>query len=413
MQRVKIIIRRFKNIAHMFLAIAANILYGFPSKEMSVIGVTGTDGKTTTASLIYHILHQNGFKTALISTVGAVIDDKDYDTGFHVTTPSPFKIQKYLKIAREKGCTHAVVEVTSHALDQNRVWGVDFKIGVLTNVTHEHLDYHRTYKNYVMTKIKLLLMSDVAISSSSGEWFKYVKDNVPHSKLKTYSLAAKVPSDFSIKTCPFQIKTDLFGDFNLENILGASLTALELGISSVNIDKAVQTYKPPLGRQQRIIADGFEVMIDFAHTPNALEKILTVVRKETIGYLIHVFGSAGKRDITKRPLMGKAASSFADIIILTAEDPRGEDIEKINAQIAEGIDEKFQKSDKKEFGKTKKVFISIPDRADAIAFAVSLASKNDTVLITGKGHEKSINYTGREEQQWSDEVEVMRSLNAK
>lgn len=389
-------IRTLKNYAHKQLALAANILYRFPAKGMVIIGVTGTDGKTTTSNLIYHVLRQSGKKTAVISTVGAIIDGKEYDTGFHVTTPSPFAVQKYLYLAKKSGCTHVVLEVTSHALDQNRVWGIHFDVGVLTNITHEHLDYHKTYLRYVNAKLRLFDVSKVAVINSNGEWFSEVLKKNPKEKIVTYSLNGQNKEDITPRSLPFPIKTNLIGDFNTENILAAYATCRILGISDKVIDMGIQSYSPPPGRQEILMTkNGVRVIVDFAHTPNSFEKILPEVRKMTKGRLIHVFGAAGQRDKSKRPEMGKSASAWDDIIVLTAEDPRSESIASINSGIKEGIGRKFETKDIHE----------ISDRREAIEFALSNAHKNDTVIITGKGHEASMNL-GNGEISWSDKKAV-------
>lgn len=389
------VIRKFKNTAHLLLAALANFIYAFPSKNMVVIGVTGTDGKTTTSSLIYHILRESGQKVALISTIGAKIDGKDYETGFHVTTPSAFQLQKYIKIAKKKNCTHVILEVTSHALNQNRVFGIKFNIGVLTNITHEHLDYHKGYKNYVYEKLKLLKNSNIAICNSNGDWFSYIQKEIPAEKLKTYSLNGHLKSDTSVKTLPFKIKTSLMGDFNLENIIAGTLVAMELKINPAIIDSAIQSFESPVGRGQVIKSkDIGMIMIDFAHTPNAFESILKEIKSKTTGKVIHVFSCAGERDKSKRSLMGKVASNYDDVMILTSEDPRSESVTNINEEIMSGIERH-----------TTLEIHQIPDRKDAICYALSLAKGNDTVIITGKGHERSMNY-GHGEIPWSDEKVV-------
>lgn len=392
------LIRRLKNTAHLFLAVGANMLYFFPSRSLIVIGVTGTDGKTTTASLLYHILQSSGIKTALITTIGAVIDGINYDTGFHVTTPSPFAIQKYLKIARQKGCTHVVLEVTSHALDQNRVWGVHFTVGVLTNITHEHLDYHKDYQRYVEAKLRLFKRSEVSVINSNGEWFEKVRKIIPQEKLLTYSLHGTHENDTSLLTLPFKVKTKLIGEFNLENILAATVAGNALGVEYALIDRAVRDFEPPPGRQELLEKGGVRVIIDFAHTANSFEKVLPEIRKMTKGRLIHVFGAAGERDRKKRPEMGKAASFYDDIIILTSEDPRREDIKEINRSIKKGI-HGFRAGENNT--EDRKEIYEINNRKDAIEFALSLGQQHDTIIITGKGHEKSINY-GHGEEEWSD-----------
>lgn len=187
-----------KNIYHLAQAIAANIRYGFPGKKLTIIGVTGTDGKTTTSSLIYHILKTAGYPVSLISTVSALIHGKSYDTGFHVTNPSAFPLQQFLSEAVQNKDKYLVLEVTSHGLDQNRVWGIPFSIGVLTNITHEHLDYHKTYDNYVVAKTKLLNMASIAIINSDDASFKRVKKYLTNKHVVTYSLEGR--SDILLKS---------------------------------------------------------------------------------------------------------------------------------------------------------------------------------------------------------------------
>lgn len=399
-------IRDAKNAAHLSLAVFANIINGFPGKLPTIIGVTGTDGKTTTSLLLYHILNSSGKKAAVISTVGAIIGDTTYNTGFHVTTPSSFTIQRYLRLAFKKGCTHIILEVTSHALDQHRAWGIQFDVGILTNITHEHLDYHKTYSNYVKAKLKLLTNSKIAIVNSNGEWMKMVEDTIPSKNLITYSLKKVRDHDVSIKDLPFKVDTNLLGEFNMENILAASIAAMHLNIDSEKIANAIKSFTPPKGRQDIVENKKIKVMIDFAHTPNSFLKILPSVKKITKGRLIHVFGSAGKRDVSKRPEMGNASAIFSDVIVLTAEDPRNEEVTDINRDIESGILQ-FEKS-----RKIKKEKYSILDREEAIKFAVDMAKPGDTVIITGKGHEESMNINGREIP-WSDHDIVNKYLSKK
>ncbi|MEK7450982.1 MAG: UDP-N-acetylmuramyl-tripeptide synthetase [Patescibacteria group bacterium] len=376
-----------KNIYHLLVALLANIYYGFPSRKFTVIGVTGTDGKTTTTSLIYHILQASGKKALMISSVGAVIDGKEYDVGFHVTTPSSFALQKFLKQASDAGLKYLVLETTSHALDQYRVFGIHFNVGVLTNITHEHLDYHKTYGEYVNTKLKLLVASDTAIVNRDDGSYAFVSKV---SKLKTYGL--KKNADINPYNFPFT--TTLFGEFNKYNILAAVSVCKALGVEDSKIRSGIKSFKPPKGREDIVYKNSFSVMIDFAHTPNAFEVVLRDLRRANVkGRIIHVFGSAGARDATKRPLMGKTSAKYADILILTAEDPRKEPIEKIVNEIASGVTD------------AKKV-LKIYDRKKAISEAIKMARKEDFVLITGKSHEKSMNY-GYGEELW-DEYKVVK-----
>lgn len=390
--------QRTKNFYHLGMAIISNAWFKFPSRKLTVIGVTGTDGKTTTTSLIYHILHAAGFNASMVSSVGAIIGGKNYDVGFHVTTPSSFSLQRFLNkaVADGKGSNpnYLVLETTSHALDQYRVFGIKFDFGVLTNVTHEHLDYHKTYENYVETKAKLLKMSRVAIVNKDDESYALLnsKFKILNSKLITYGMG----KDANVNPENFPFKTDLIGDYNKYNILAAASACKVLGIKDAVIKKAIESFVAPKGRGDVVYAKDFKVMIDFAHTPNAIGQILKALRPMVKGEIIHVFGSAGARDVTKRPLMGEMSSKYADVIILTSEDPRREPVEKITDEIAAGINKKT---------KVNKII----DRKKAISEAIKLAKKNDFVLITGKSHEKSMNY-GNGEEPWDEYGAVKEAL---
>lgn len=389
--------QRIKNIYHFFIAIFANILFFFPSRGMKVVAVTGTDGKTTTVNLIYHIIKSSGLKVSMISSISAVIDGRAYDTGFHVTTPTSFSLQKFLRKARNKKSEYFVLEVTSHAIDQNRITGVPVKVGVLTNITNEHLDYHKTYDNYLGTKVKLLKKSKIAIVNSDDSSYTLLseaKNQKTQENWITYGLSKS--SDYNEDT--FDIKeSSLLGDFNKYNVLAAVAACKSLGIADESIKKALKTFQMPIGRVDYVYQKDFSVMIDFAHTPSAFEKILSTVRPITKGKLIHVFGSAGERDAVKRPFLGEISSQYCDILVLTAEDPRKENVNKIIAEIEVGI--------KKEQCEV----IRIPDRKEAIQAAIQMAKKDDLVLITGKAQESSMNY-GAEEVPWSEFSAVDEAL---
>ncbi len=394
-------LQEIKNIYHLLSAIVANIWYGFPSKDLIVVGVTGTDGKTTTVNLIHHILTKAGLNSSMISTVGASVEGLYEDIGLHVTTPSEWTIQKLFKRIsnlKEKRKKYVVLEVTSHALDQHRVWGINFEGAVLTNVTNEHLDYHKTYENYVSTKLKLLKKAKISITNIDDDSFKIISKDKASSRFLTYGISKD--ADFSIKD--FSFEKNVFGQFNNYNILAAASVCTVLGISKENIEEAVESFKLPKGRQEIVFEGPFRVMIDFAHTPNSFEKLLKLARKETNGRIIHVFGSAGKRDSTKRPLMGDASDRFSDVIILTSEDPRGESVDKIADDIEKGIRNK----DKRIKNKT---LIKISDRQKAIDEAIRIARKGDLVILTGKSHEKSMNL-GNGEEPWDEYEAVAKAL---
>ncbi len=376
----------------MFVAIAANIWFGFPSRKLTVIGITGTDGKTTTTTLIYKILKDAGFKTSMITSVHAVIAGKAYDTGFHVTTPTAWWVQKYLRDAVNHGDTHFVLEVTSHALDQHRVFGIRFVVGVLTNVTHEHLDWHGTYEHYLQTKLKLLRSAKIAvINRDEADIYDVAMPHLRNKKVITYGI--RRDAMVTTKTHPFS--TSLPGTFNQYNCLAALGISDALGVDKKKAARAVKVFQGVSGRMEVLQKKPFDVIVDFAHTPNAITQVLKTVRPMTQKRLIHVFGSAGLRDHTKRPLMGNASAEFADIIILTEEDHRTEDVNQIIGEIASGIppDKQVHK---------------YPNREEAIAFALQSAQPGDTVIMTGKGHEESL-CRGTVEYPWSDQ-EIVKKI---
>jgi UDP-N-acetylmuramoyl-L-alanyl-D-glutamate--2,6-diaminopimelate ligase len=387
---------------HLPLAVFSTLYFRLPAKDLKVIGVTGTDGKTTTASLIHHCLIKGGKKAALITTVSAKIGAEEINTGFHVTSPHPWKLQSLLRKIVDKGYEFVVLEVTSHGLAQYRLLGVNFFLGVITNVTHEHLDYHQTYENYLAAKAKLFKDVKIAILNRDDKSYGYLnlKLKTENSKLITYGIKNK--ADFTPKT--FHFKTELPGEYNQYNCLAAIATTSSLKIPEEIIRKALISFPGIEGRLEAIKeGQNFKVYVDFAHTPNALEQVLKTLKVQLpVGKkLVVVFGSAGLRDKKKRDRMGKIASKKAAMVILTAEDPRTEDVHQIINQIANGC----QKSG----GVEGKTFYKIPDRAEAIRFAIEKAEKDDIVAICGKGHEKTMCF-GKTEYPWSDQREVRRAL---
>lgn len=366
---------------HLPKAVLANMVYGFPTRKLKVIGITGTDGKTTTTNMVYQILKAAGKKVSMVSTINA--------PGLHVTSPDPFAIQKFAKAALKNNDEYLVLEVTSHALDQYRFWGINYDIGVITNVTHEHLDYHKTFENYLQTKLKLIKKSSAVVAP----------ENLKISGKKiTFGLSK---GDFNQKDVKLKLKIP--GDYNIENALAALAVAYILGIEKGVAQKTLENFKGLTGRMEEIKNNkGIKIVVDFAHTPNALEQALKALRVDTRSKLIAVFGSAGKRDIEKRSLMGQVAKKFADLIVVTAEDPRG-DLDKINEQISEGA---IKAGAKKDIN-----FFVILDRAKAIEFALNNAKSGDTVGIFGKGHEQSMNLDGKSEIPWSDTETVRQIIN--
>ena len=251
-------IQKLKNIYHLLQAIIVNFIYGFPSRKIKVIGVTGTDGKTTTVHLIYHILKTAGKKVSMISTVHAKVAEKEYYTGFHITTPSSFFIQRSLKQAVNHGDDFFILETTSHGIDQNRVWGIRYEIAVITNITHEHLDYHQTFEHYVLTKMKLLKMAKISLVNKDDESFKQTQ------KLKIPALpAGRKIQNYSSK---FKIlnKLPLLTKFNQYNYSAGYAVCRLLGISDEIILKGMKSFKLPSGRLEIVYNKDFTVIIDFA-----------------------------------------------------------------------------------------------------------------------------------------------------
>lgn len=382
-----------KKTINFFKGFVAYIFSGNPSKDLKIIGVTGTDGKTTTSNIIYHILHSSGIKTGLVSTVNAKIGKNEYDTGFHVTNPGPFQLQSLLRKMINHKLRYAVLEVTSHGLDQNRNFGIKFNIGVLTNITHEHLDYHKTFENYVKAKAILFRNSKVCIINK--DYYKFFKKYI--NKNKKVILYCQNTLGNKLQKV---INTRFQEEYNVLNATAAVLVAKEVGIKDSVIINAIKSFKGVEGRMQEIKNKlDIQIIVDFAHTPNALESLLTALKEKNDknSRIITVFGCAGERDVEKRPMMGKISSELSDISIFTAEDPRHEDVNEIIKQMRSGV-------------KNKKAKIyEIPDRLEAIKYAINLAKKGDIVAICGKGHEKSMNFNGVE-MPWSDKENILKIL---
>ncbi len=377
----------------MLLALLANIWFGFPARKLVVIGVTGTDGKTTTTTLIYEILKASSIKVSMISSVHAVVGGKSYDTGFHVTTPDAIFVQKYLRQAVNHGDTHMVLEVTSHGLAQHRVLGVPFTVGVITNVTHEHLDWHKTFEDYQRVKLSLLSHAKIAvINRDEADLYNKALPLLWHKRVITYGIRREA----KVTPVAYPFTTKLPGEFNRYNCLAALSVAVALDIPPKVARLAIANFTGIPGRMETVTTDPFTVIVDFAHTPNAIDRALKTARKMTKKRLIHVFGSAGLRDYSKRPLMGEASSRYADIVILTEEDYRTENVETIMDQIQAGM-------------KAGPTVYRYTVRGKAIAYALSIAKPGDLIIITGKGHEQSL-CRGTKEYPWSDQREVKKLM---
>ena len=401
----------------------------FPARQLVMIGVTGTDGKTTTANLIYQILTAAGLRTGMISTVNAVLGERVAETGLHVTTPDAPVIQRYLAEMVQNGLTHCVLETTSHGLAQHRVSACDFDVAVVTNITHEHLDYHGSYPAYRSAKAMLFEnLSDsarkpgqpkVAVLNADDNSFETLR-LIPADRQISYSLSgpATLTSrnlcsrpdgnsfDLVIGDGIFPIHTRLVGKFNVSNILAAAGAALALGLSPQAIQDGVANLAGIPGRMELIQgSQSFSLIVDFAHTPNALQRAIEAGREmiQPKGRVITIFGSAGLRDLDKRQMMAETSTHHADFTVLTAEDPRTESLDDILAEMAAGC--------LAAGGTEGETFFRVPDRLQAIYFALSKARPGDIVLACGKGHEQSICF-GDTEYPWDDREAARKALAA-
>lgn len=382
-------IRKIKNIVHGMVGWFWVFKCGYPAKSLKVIGVTGTDGKTTTTTLIYEMLKAAGIKVGVVTTVAAKIGNEEIDTGLHVTNPGPELLQPMLLKMKQAGMTHVVLEVTSHGLDQNRVVGCNFWIGVMTNISHEHLDYHQTMQNYVEAKAKLFSRTKYAILNKDDKFFNFFKNK-----------AAGQIVDYG-RTNISEVSLALLGDYNKYNIAAAEVAAKICGVEDKIIFQVVKGFVGIKGRREEIkMGQKFRVIVDFAHTPNAIENIAEQLKKELPKgkTLTIVFGCPGKRDESKRTLMGQAAVKYADKVIITADDPRNDDMGRIFSMATADLSQlQMQK------------VVRIDDRKKALEEALAAAKMGDMVLLAGKGHEKSL-AVGNEEISWSDQEEAKRIL---
>lgn len=410
----------FIEVANVRTALAdlASAFYDYPARQLCMIGVTGTDGKTTTSNLISTIFEQAGVKTGLMTTANFKVSGREWENTSRQSTLESLEIQKFLRQMLDEGVTHAVVESTSHGLMLERVRGCLFDVAVITNITSEHLDFHKTLENYRRAKARLFEMLDPGRDKGLGAKPVAIlnRDDSSYDLLKSASQAPVLdysidgPADIytaDLQLLPshtqfrailpdgeIEIHTRLVGRFNVSNCLAAIATAYSQGIPPKIIAQGLASVSGVSGRMEKIDeGQDFTVIVDYAHTPDSLEKVLATLRPLTKGKLIVVFGSAGERDELKRPVMGRVAAKMADFSIITDEDPRDEDREKILRAIAEGAE-----AEGKQAGQD---FLCIADRTEAIAAAFHRAKAGDTVLLAGKGHEQSI-IIGREKLPWDD-----------
>ena len=413
-------VRLFKNIepyGHLVESVLANIRYGFPSRGMHVIGVTGTNGKTTTSFLIHKMLHEAGFKVGILSTVGYGIGDDIQDQTQHFTTENAGILQKRLRDYKKAGVEWVVLESSSHSLAQHRTWGVPYEIAVMTNVTHEHLDYHGTFNNYLEAKRRLFTIAAkhgrrlgvVNADDPNAQKFvdstpKSISYGIGHGQLRASKLVLGL--DYStyratIGKDKYDIRINIPGDFNVSNSLAAVAVGRQLGLTKAQIEQGIAALDGVEGRMM-VIDEGqpFKVIVDFACTPDAFERVFAGLRPATKGKLIALFGSPGHRDEAKRPIQGAIAGRYADEVVVTEDDERDVDGNVIMAEIAAGSIKSGKVQDKNLF--------LIHDREEAIGFALTRAAKaDDVVILLGKGHEKTIERADGSHP-WSD-IEVSKS----
>lgn len=409
----------------------AAAFYEFPSRQLVLIGVTGTDGKTTTSTLIHSILKRaTGGTTGYISTIAADIGGAELDTGLHVTTPGAPQVQSILNQMVENGMTHCVLEMTSHGLAQGRLIGVDIDAAVVTNITHEHLDYHGSWDSYRDAKATMFNMLKTSASKSGVRVHQALEGRVSEQSIPKIAVInaddkgartlLDIPADvrvtygiesesdcraenielgpdgarFTVGAAAFHIP--LVGAFNVYNALAAIAVTRALGVNFQTIQEGLAAVNAVSGRMQPIDeGQNFTAIVDFAHTPNALKVALEAARTMIAPgkRLIAVFGSAGLRDVEKRRMMAETSARLADMSVLTAEDPRTESLDAILEMMAEGC--------RSQGGVEGETFIRVPDRGEALYRACQMAQPGDMVIACGKGHEQSMCF-GTVEYDWDD-----------
>lgn len=373
---------------HYAQSLAAGVKYGFPGKHLRVIGITGTNGKTTTAFMVWRMLNHAGLKTGLMTTVAWGVTNLTPELG-HMTTVDAFTLNRRIADIRSQGAEFLVLEVTSHALAQFRTLGIPIEIAVFTNLTHDHLDYHKTLENYRATKGKLFKKAKFSILNADDPattyYKKLSKDYITYGIKSGQNRATDIKlsvTGVKYSLGDMSIETNIPGRFNVYNSLAAALVGQKLGLTDKQITDGIASLSSVEGRMN-IIDEGqpFTVIVDYAHAPDALEKVFASVEGHK-GRIISVHGGAGRRDPSTRPIRGEILAKHSDIVIITEDDSRDEDPSKIAQGFIKGATKAGKVLD-------RDLFLEL-DRAKAIKLAISKAKKGDLVLILGKGHEKTI-----------------------
>ena len=362
--------------------------FGHPASRLKMIGVTGTNGKTTTTTLIKSMLEHQGYKVGLIGTIHNLIGDRELPAKH--TTPDPYDLQSLLALMVVEGCDYCVMEVSSHALDQRRVAGCEYEVGVFTNLTQDHLDYHGTMENYMLAKKELFSISRAAIVNMDDSWAPAMSEDVS-CPLTTYS-AKDDSADYVARNIRFRadgvdfelvgvghigrVNMQIPGEFSVYNGLCAATVCLQLDLPFDDVVAALSAASGVKGRAE-VVPTGrdFTVVIDYAHTPDGLDNICRTLKQCCAGRLVTLFGCGGDRDKTKRPLMGAVAAELSDYLVVTSDNPRSEDPDAIIADILVGVQDKDTP------------YTVVTNRVEAIHWAIENALPGDTILLAGKGHE--------------------------
>jgi len=406
---------------HKVRGAAAYYLNGMPSKRLRVVGITGTNGKTTTCHLITKILEETGERVGMLSTTTFKIGAKEWVNRTNMTTMTPFALQAYLKKMVQAGCTYAVVETSSHSIDQYRNWGVRYYVAAMTNVTqYEHLDYHKNFEDYVATKVKLFKtrprVAVVNADDPSCERFLAFSagQHLTYSQTKKADVVArKILPDregtiftLVLPNVQLTINLNLPGLFNVSNALAAAAIAYGLKVPPDVIKKGLEVVKSIPGRMEKVdMGQDFTVMIDYAVTPDSLEKLYSTLKPGIRGKLIAVFGATGDRDKTKRPILGAIAGRFADIAVVTDEDPYTEDPAEIIEQVAAGV----PRGDKNKQMVLDEDYFKILDRREGIKKALELSRRGDLVVVTGMGAQE-YRVVGKKHLPWSERDVIKEEL---
>ncbi len=372
------------------LALISKVFFGSPSEKMTMIGVTGTNGKTTTTTLIKHMLETvANAKVGLIGTNANMIGEEEIPTEH--TTPESYELQKLLKRMADNGCTHVVMEVSSHSLTLSRVEGIRFTVGVFTNLTQDHLDFHGTMETYAEEKAKLFSICEKGIINADDKWAKFMLDRAK-CPVTTFSVDS-IEGDFMARDLRIdpagvkfvalhneagltRVKMPITGRFSVYNALAVLATGVALGLDLSECTKSLENVSGVKGRVEAVPTDGdYHILIDYAHTPDALENVLKSVKETAEGRVVALFGCGGDRDSKKRPIMGEIAAKNADFVIVTSDNPRTEDPAKIIADIVKGVKN------------VRTPHTIIENRREAIAFAIDNHRSGDVIILAGKGHE--------------------------